>query len=287
MDNRDYFYKYYDINAGILTLQNVSRKWANPKTFNDVFDNQFNIRIKGNEDNLQNQGLNFLLDLVLNDKPIPKRLALESQMMLQCIKSVSKKDFEKIIHKLRNSSNVYPSGFVKNDQKKFNDGLKEIMDDVSIFCLTEDKDNLLMWAHYAGNHTGIVIKFKDVPEFDTPIKLAQKVIYVDTFPEISYDDIFNDKYTEREIHDIFSLTKGKDWKYEKEWRIVSGLRDKSKPYEIIPFAKEEVKAVYLGCKISDENKRTVIDIIKYKYPWAEIYQTKKSNNEYKLLFDKI
>lgn len=75
--------------------------------------------------------------------------------------------------------------------------------------------------------------------------------------------------------------------YEKEWRIVSGLRDKSKPYEIIPFAKEEVKAVYLGCKITEENKRKVISIIKDKYPWTAIYQAKKSDNEYKLVFDKI
>ena len=34
--------------------------------------------------------------------------------------------------------------------------------------------------------------------------------------------------------------------YEKEWRVVSGLRNKSNEYEIIPFNPQELAAVYLG-----------------------------------------
>ena len=35
-----------------------------------------------------------------------------------------------------------------------------------MLCITEEHDNLLMWAHYAQNHTGAVLEFRVMPEED-------------------------------------------------------------------------------------------------------------------------
>ncbi len=77
------------------------------------------------------------------------------------------------------------------------------------------------------------------------------------------------------------------WHYEREWRIVTSLRDKTKPFEILPFAPEEVGAVYLGCKIADRDRQEIIEVSRRKYPTAEIYQAVKHENEYALNFSEV
>ncbi len=51
-------------------------------------------------------------------------------------------------------------------RSRFNETTREALSDISIFCITEEYDNLLMWAHYAENHKGGVIKLLPVKEID-------------------------------------------------------------------------------------------------------------------------
>ena len=88
----------------------------------------------------------------------------------------------------------------------------------------------------------------------------------------------------RKVLDTITLTKSNVWEYEKEWRIISSLRDKSQTHEILPYAPEEVGAVYLGCKISAGDKAEVIDITKAQYPTARIFQAQKHPEEFRLIF---
>jgi hypothetical protein len=52
------------------------------------------------------------------------------------------------------------------------------------------------------------------------------------------------------------------------------LRDKTKSYEILPYAPEEV-GVYLGCKMSKGDRDEIIEIMRRKYPQAKIFQASK------------
>ncbi|NLF84340.1 MAG: DUF2971 domain-containing protein [Candidatus Gastranaerophilales bacterium] len=184
---------------------------------------------------------------------------------------------------------------VKSALTGFNSGIKQSLSDTSIFCLSETKDNLLMWAHYADNHTGVVVKFKIVPETDSPLESIKKVFYTDKIPEFPkfnisnnvVPDIYSLKGYVEELINIISLTKSIHWNYEKEWRIISKLRDKTKTSEIIPFAPEEVADVYLGLKIDSKNKQEIIEITKKHYPQAGIYQAVKSKDKYELIFEQI
>lgn len=287
-DKRNYFYKYYNIKSGILTLENTIIKWSNPIEFNDPFDNQFDALLAETQEDTENSIKEYVIDCFLNDKSFNfKNLSSKHELLIQQIRNTPKEQFEKIIPLLKEDKTIYPPDLVENHHKELNEMFKDIMKSSSVFCLTEKKDNLLMWAHYADNHTGIVVKFRDVPEKDSPIKLAKKITYSHNIPKISIAKIATNGITIQELQDIYTFTKSTHWEYEKEWRIVGGLRDTSKTHEILPFAKEEVADVYLGCRINSGNKQKILEIIKTKYPWAGIYQAHKDTKEFKLVFEKI
>ena len=48
---------------------------------------------------------------------------------------------------------------VSQSLSQANAEIRRITSDTTLFCVSESQDNLLMWSHYAQNHTGAVIKF--------------------------------------------------------------------------------------------------------------------------------
>lgn len=89
-----------------------------------------------------------------------------------------------------------------------------------IFCLTEDCDNILMWSHYAENHSGICLGF----EFDLtnsfyvggdPIRYTWSVRYPDEYDPPKFHDDDPSEFLVKLL-----TVKSKIWAYEKEWRIL-------------------------------------------------------------------
>jgi hypothetical protein len=91
----------------------------------------------------------------------------------------------------------------------------------------------------------------------------------------------------QEVLKIITLTKSDVWAYEKEWRVVSRLRNKTIPYEILPFAPAEIASVYLGCRMDHNNKNEVISIMRLKYPTARIFQADKHERNFSLVFKEL
>jgi hypothetical protein len=90
-----------------------------------------------------------------------------------------------------------------------------------------------------------------------------------------------------EILKTITLSKSKVWAYEKEWRVWATLREKTRTYEIIPFAPEEVGGVYLGCKMSDADIAQITEIVRRKYPNATVFAADKHPSRFELMFDKL
>ncbi|MGO8734592.1 MAG: DUF2971 domain-containing protein [Terriglobia bacterium] len=94
---------------------------------------------------------------------------------------------------------------------------------VGIFSLTEDLANILMWSHYASQHSGIVVEFDENDQwFDqrvTPndeFRHLVRVAYLQnpipcTWGELNGADIL--------------YTKNAEWAYEREWRLIRPLKD--------------------------------------------------------------
>ena len=183
--------------------------------------------------------------------------------------------------------------------KRFEDGqiqrrgfLSEFRDQFAVFCVSAKKDDLLMWAHYAKDHTGCVIQFRCLPELDRPLSAAIKVNYVENYPligrvdeyvkhltgqsEIDYDNLFK----------IFAFTKSRHWAYEDEWRCVSKLHNHETGFDYEPFIQEEFEAIYIGHRASQEqeHKNSILNALGSKYPNTKIFSSSVNIQNYSMAF---
>jgi hypothetical protein len=114
---------------------------------------------------------------------------------------------------------------------------------LGILCLTETSDDLLMWAHYAESHSGMVLEFDSEHDF-----------FVRQFPEgtnvnpVGFDEDLRKDYgflrhidyskdrPALTISDVKSfaafLVKSCEWSYEREWRMLMPFSYADKKLEI-------------------------------------------------------
>ena len=118
---------------------------------------------------------------------------------------------------------------------------------VGMCCFSEYPDNILMWSHYANNHTGICLKFFN--NSNAFFKYAQKVHYSRKYPKKNYFSVNDNNYYKYSL-----LTKAVQWKYEKEWRLIITEREKHKKY-IFPI--ELLDGIIFGCNANQDNCNTV------------------------------
>ena len=88
------------------------------------------------------------------------------------------------------------------------------LNDMGVLCLTTDPRNLLMWAHYASNHTGLCIGFDTK---HSPFSLARPIVYSDKRPRVS---LLERLRTETELVTSVLFSKSSHWEYESEYRCI-------------------------------------------------------------------
>jgi hypothetical protein len=252
------FFKYYSAESVKITLSSTSLKWSTPAVFNDPFDNQFELHYEEPTDELVESQLKQFIETITSPEPLrPNQFGPKTEIM-EFIRQVHMqtpdiKYTEDYLTHLR-------GGVIEGMQRvsaympEANAEIRRVMADTSVFCLSETHDNLLMWSHYAQNHTGAVIEFRVLPEVDSPTLAAKPVRYSTQLPRLIFAGLADFERLCHEMVEVITLTKSDVWAYEKEWRIVSGLRDKTKSYEILPCHPEEIGAVYIGCKMTDPDK---------------------------------
>lgn len=112
--------------------------------------------------------------------------------------------------------------------------------------------NLLMWAHYARNHTGFCVKYV-LP--DNVVRNADKENFLTTrignviyYPEMLFGkkrgfSVMDALYAK---HDI--------WSYENEVRLVQFDANDNKNFKTIKLPENSIRSIYLGLKCTDENR---------------------------------
>lgn len=178
-----------------------------------------------------------------------------------------------------------------------------------IACLTEEIDNSPMWAYYADSHKGFVIEY-DIENLSSDVKIEGEKIFINCYPIIYSDSRFDATesavaFAKKMVAQNFvgslecpnnpielkdqllfikaNVFKHKDWHNEKEWRIWLNSKETD-----INFINIKPKAIYLGCKISKDNRDEIINIAK-SIECKEIYQMLEDNSSptYKLKYEKI
>ncbi len=123
------------------------------------------------------------------------------------------------------SEGAVPVDFIH--QAVFNGALGAIfsasLSSIGVLSLTEDPFNLIMWAHYGGNCTGVCLEFERTSTNPLGSESTKKVKYVEQRPKIKLHER-HDKLVE------VITTKSQVWKHEKEWRDIKTEGDKSYPF---------------------------------------------------------
>jgi len=123
------------------------------------------------------------------------------------------------------SSEMRRMGYLNANSALFQ---KLVLQGFGICCFSEIPNDILMWSHYAGGHTGFCLEFARAD--DNFLGYARKVTYPedDEFPSVDY--WIQDPNRKLEEFTKIVLTKAKHWAYESEWRAVDRPEEISHQY---------------------------------------------------------
>lgn len=129
----------------------------------------------------------------------------------------------------------------------------------SLCSLSAKNDSVLMWSHYAANHTGICLRFKTHDE--EMFGCATEVRYRRERPLINRIKIATAPKLDLTIYTDALITKADFWSYEQEWRIL-----RTAPADAVPFFPEDLDAIILGARITAESVATLTKWIREREP---------------------
>lgn len=148
----------------------------------------------------------------------------------------------------------------------------ELLENISMACLSSTVSDILMWSHYADKHQGLCLAYDISAIIEQENVILQAVEYNDiTFKNLLYtlkivdaagvipnDEIAPLLAKQQKLKFMGLLrVKSLSWKYEKEYRLI--ITNQKGP---VKHPKVPIVGVYLGDRMPEENK----DII---YRWVK------------------
>ena len=173
------FYKYATPEAALAILKARSVRYSSPLLFNDPFDVQSGLHFDFDLGTLHSKVVDRLHQLV----EAPEEPPVDSEDAWGKALILARKHFpeygfpherwEEITSPLFNQILELMDQTQKGYQANWRDVL---LPGIRLFCVSEEKDNLLMWAHYASHHTGCVFEFWSLPDEDNPLSESPRVL---------------------------------------------------------------------------------------------------------------
>lgn len=240
--------------ARIDILSNLAIRFTPPSDFNDPFDG--------------NQAVTFVTDKSFVEEMLQR--ARETLPQLRKSPEDAAQFSEFVRYLVANPNDEYrrlcaqAENFGKAEAEA---AFKRAVTLTGVLSLSKAENNPLMWSHYALNHQGFVIEFREDDAFFTkspsadpdPLEFPQEVAYTKT--RIVIDAA---KPADRSALKTALLTKADDWRYEYEWRMVRDLRqsDFQGPGNVPLFRipATAIRRVILGCKASSALAEAVLAI---------------------------
>ena len=290
--DRTHFFKYVTLDGLRHVTSRLSRQWSSPLAFNDPFDCQFDCGFPFTFESFAEAFPAAIEEMIFGDNepqgdaqhPLFLQLMIARRNRANRNRKQCRAFFQPAI------SAAIPN--LKRSQAEASHFWATCLSNLRIFCMTEDNDNLVMWSHYAANHTGAVIRLKCVTERDSVLLAALPVQYTDEAPYIGTQAEWISHLTGQKTIDYEShfrklvTSKSTRWAYEREWRLVNGIGPGDDGLRWRgTFWPEEIEAIYFGCRVSDAE---VSDILKTMHPdlkHVKLFKAKKKQWEFALDFE--
>jgi hypothetical protein len=291
-------YKYVGKGGALAILRNCTLRFAKPSTMNDPFDVLVNDLFEKTFADLTVEHNEGFLDQLIAD-PVefsrfidrPENEIKEFADQMAALPSHIRKAFAEFfgldlfVQHDAELKNIYE----ELEQQR----LKQIEEfrNTALFCATRTNDNLLMWAHYAEQHTGAVLGFKPDLERDSFFRVMEDVKYTNERPKF-YSNLktIGPQKPEIPLEEIRALreshfySKGLDWAYEKELRLViPGEITDGKTEKFFKFYPHELSELIFGVRAGNDFMKMAADAAKKLNPDVAIYHAALHQDNYSLL----
>ena len=264
--------------------------------FNDPFDIQSGLHFDFDIEAFPDKLLNRIKQLVESEqKPeMALRHPMENIISLMREKNTTHGIPEELLQGILRPFLVSLRDDMIKLQLDYQKGWRDFLPRLRVFSVSEEKDNLLLWAHYGESHTGVVFEFLVLPQEDNPLCVAEPVIYSEAPPSLHTQEDWIDEtmgisnLNHEELYFRYAYVKSDVWAYEKEWRVWDLIPERQEAlYSEYPLRDKEIAAVYLGCKISPDDKTELLTLMSQKQPHAKIFQARKASDEFRLDFQEL
>jgi hypothetical protein len=292
-----HFFKYCTADTAKKVLATQKVRWNSPLNFHDPFDCYFSPEPKFDVLKMARKKRERLLDLVSQDKepdfdpqnPYVKYLLTLRQHAKSMSREQAREKLGTILDELGIDNRLDDLSVLWREK------WKKMMADFRLFCVCETNDNLLLWTHYAINHTGAVFQFECIAESGVPLLAAKQVVYSDEPPGMATEQEWLDSAlglrplnTGEEVNRRLVTTKVRSLEHEKEWRVITTRRSyENQGYEDIKFFPREISKVFLGCRMTDSDKSDILSRLSGPFAHTEAYQARQYPKKYQLEFDRI
>lgn len=241
-------YKYRFFNGfEKIIIENSSLYYAPVESFNDPFDCKLSF----------------------------KKSYSKNEMRLRFIDMIERTENESL--RLKNIVRDY--GKNEDFVELFKTKTDQMIDSIGVLSLSQNCNSILMWSHYANNHTGLVFEFSpiNINAIDSCFYHPLKVQYSEEYEELSYT---NNPVTELPK---LILTKYKDWAYEEEYRCINLESFGTKKFE-----KKELTGIIFGAKSSSVNIQNTIDLCqKHNFNHVKFKQAKLHYGSFSLSCEEL
>lgn len=185
----------------------------------------------------------------------------------------------------------YP--FPESERKQYKEIIEKQLKNTGVCSFSRTRKNQLMWSHYADEHKGICIGFKEsflryngsniypidvTYQKDFPFKeIIERFKYFEQYPGMN-----NINSIAGDIFYSILGTKYSSWKYEKERRLIFSSS------ETKGFKPEAINSIAFGLRMPEQDKQTLKQLLSDQ-EWRHIrwYQAVKSKTKYELEFERI
>ena len=180
LHDKESFFKYMTREAALATIDKGCLRWSSPQSFNDPFDMQFNLGSDFDDTKLRP----LVLESLWKAHYLPDGFVVGNELG-QFI-DAHRSDFPKLSRE--DFDREYGEAFEEYRQKwpslisELNSTLRDGIKGVKVLCLSDRRDSIVMWSHYAESHEGVVLEFACVPERDSVWGVATPVKYGDIPP---------------------------------------------------------------------------------------------------------
>jgi hypothetical protein len=266
-------YRYYKCEHGLLVLKDLEIRTSIPSALNDPFELSPNV----NPAQFSQGRLEALLH---QDHYVDEAYQKEGQRL-----GLSRKEFKRLYLEdvPRRAAEAVPN-IPKNVERVRRNFASKFSKYWRLVCASLVHDSILMWSHYARDHTGLVLAFdtEQRPFSQIPEDCWLKVKYSDK----KADYIYSEKDREfREKMFAVAASKATDWSYEKEVRII--LADTSlREGRFLPLTPQSIAAVYVGCRTSIADKDAVKSTLLHSpLRHVELWHGLLDESKYELKFE--